>query len=401
MVRNSERAGAIKDFDNLLMMLLSSGENDTEEFENLMEIRALMEYTRYFNERNLIPKNRSIVISILDYPDRQFRDIVRMDKLSFKVVVDLINNHPIFHNNSRHKQADVWIQLMVGLQRLGCDGNGVSCGRIAVFFGISEGAVISYTRRVIIAIFSLQAMAVTWPDTIERLEISKRLDERYGLLGAVGIIDGTPIVLGQRPEVDGEVFFNRKQRYAINLQLCCDDNKFIRNYVVGWPGSVTDSVVWADSNVMKHPTNFLSYGQWLIADAGYALSSIVCTPYRQPSSEIEDNKRFNDMFSSARSSIEHTNGMLKGRWGSLRNLRTTIKTKEDLIKVNEWIVVCIILHNILLKLKDVWNEEYINEEEADDHIINTCSIIGNNLQGNNLRMLVQQRVLEKIRNTYI
>jgi len=45
---------------------------------------------------------------------------------------------------------------MVTLERLGCDGNGASVGRLAHTCGIGVGTVILYSKRVVEAIMSLE-----------------------------------------------------------------------------------------------------------------------------------------------------------------------------------------------------------------------------------------------------
>ena len=84
-------------------------------------------------------------------------------------------------------------------------------------------------------------MHVTTTD--QRREISQRFANKHGLPGAVGIVDGTPVTFANRPGIDGEVWFSRKQRYSMNLQLVCDDRGKILYYIVGWPGSVCDNTV--------------------------------------------------------------------------------------------------------------------------------------------------------------
>jgi hypothetical protein len=325
------------------------------------------------------------------YPDRYFKNLVRMNKDSFRYVVDLIQHHPVFMNNSKHHQHDVWIQSVVALQRLGCEGNGVSVARTALIFGISEGSVVLFTQRFIHAILSLEKEFVKWPNEHERKKISKHFYDSYGILGAVGAVDGTPVILSYRPRIDGEVFWNRKQRYALNIQLVCDHNKLIRSYVVGYPGSVADSVVWAQSDFMTNPSLYLSDGQWLLSDAGYALSAVQCTPYRQPEAELPHHKLFNFYFSAARVCIEHCNGIWKGRFSSLKGLKTQVKEINDFKRINEWIVSCIILHNILIQLKDSWENEEAEEDVEDNYNLviqqNTTTV------GDNLRQRVEMTCL--------
>ena len=179
----------------------------------------------------------------------------------------------------------------------------------------------------------------------------------------MGLNDGTPIVFSRRPAIDGETFFSRKGFYCINLQLVCDDRGFIRSYLTGWPGSVFDNSLFEKTRMFTERANYFSEGEYLLADSGYALSPICATPYRKPQSNADHNKLFNELFSSARGKIEHVNGILKSRWSSLKGIPTQIKQKSDFAKVNHHIIACIILYNLLLKLKDHWVED---EDVAED-----------------------------------
>ena len=91
---------------------------------------------------------------LFHYPDTDFKQIVRMDKQSFVRIVQMIEGHAVFANNSRNEQAPCWIQTMVVLGRVGCDGNGASIGRNARHGGVSYGTVCMYTTRVFSAILS-------------------------------------------------------------------------------------------------------------------------------------------------------------------------------------------------------------------------------------------------------
>lgn len=88
--------------------------------------------------------------------------------------------------------------------------------------------------------------------------------------------------------------------------------------------------------------------------------------------------------SVARTKIEHTNGILKNRWSSLKCIPTQIQVADDIEKVNEWIVCCIVLHNLGIIMKDLW--EYEDHEEGNDIPINVGS---GNESGNALRERVK------------
>ena len=160
--------------------------------------------------------------------------MVLMKKDSFLKLLNLISDDPIFGSGSaRHKQAPVWVQLQVVLQRLGCDGNGVSVGRMARLAGFSVGTVCKFTDRVFTALLRLRKRVISWPKEDERRRLSAYMRAKYEIPGGILIIDGTPAVFYQRPGVDGEVYWTRKCHYAMNVQLICDHTGRIRWYLVG------------------------------------------------------------------------------------------------------------------------------------------------------------------------
>ena len=354
MPRISERIQLIAQLDWMLRVISSHGDEDDEtDADIIADIKASVETTRYLNLREYIQKNRSMNDMLFTYSERDFRQAVRMVKPSFMRLLNMISGDNIFKNNSRNKQTPIWIQLMVVLQRLGCDGNGAATGRIARMSGFSNGSVNKFTDRVFTALMKFRKIYVKWPDAAERVQISTRMASNHWLPGCVAICDGTPAVVSQRPGVDGEVYWTRKSHYAINLQLYCDDNRLIRFYQVGWPGTVYDSNVFSKCRIAKNPTAYLSPGEYIIGDAGYALLWYFCTPFRQPSASLPHNKVFNELFSSCRCIIEHVNGILKNRFSSLKGIRIQVKKKEDFKKLNDHIIITIILHNMLT----MWNDD--------------------------------------------
>lgn len=104
------------------------------------------------------------------------------------------------------------------------------------------------------AILELEKDWIRWPDETERLEIARNMVDH--LPNCIGYIDGSHINLEEAPLDDPESYFTRKQRYAIQLQAVCDNNKMIRSIFVGYPGSVHDARVFANSEIGKIQKNF-------------------------------------------------------------------------------------------------------------------------------------------------
>jgi hypothetical protein len=113
----------IQELDFLIRVLIADGQEKTKSFKEIMNLRLEMASNRYLNASTPIPKNKAMNLMLWHYPEREFRQIVRMDKKSFVKLVEQIKYHRVFQSNSMNKQEAVWIQLMVTLQRLGCDGN--------------------------------------------------------------------------------------------------------------------------------------------------------------------------------------------------------------------------------------------------------------------------------------
>lgn len=293
-------------------------QESSAEFIDMMALYFGVNSSRYLNDRLDQPKLEGLRNLFWDLSDEQFKQFARMDKTSFVHVLSLIEDHPIFHNNANNTQTYPWYQLAVASHRFGTEGNGSAIDAVALKAGISHGSVTQYTSRVITALLSLKDIYIRWPNATERAEISQRFAIKNGLFGAVGIVDGTPVHFFQRPGLDGEIWWTRKMRYSMNVQLICDDNGRIIYYVLGWPGSVYDATIFNRCRMCLSPEEFFSAGEYLLADAGYTLTFYCCTPYRNPAAQEPANKVFNELFSSGRVTIEHVNGRWKGRFASLK-----------------------------------------------------------------------------------
>lgn len=168
MPKVSERQTTISETELLLRQLVIEDEDGTEEFEEIVDIQATILSSRYLNLREYVQKNRSMNEMLWTYSDFDFKQAVRMNKRSFLKLLEKIEDHRVFKNNARIKQAATWIQLMVVLQLVGLDGTGASIGRNARMAGFSHGSVIKFRERVFTAILELKSTAIKWPDSQER-----------------------------------------------------------------------------------------------------------------------------------------------------------------------------------------------------------------------------------------
>ena len=89
----SERQSFLKEIDLSALRSLSVDwdEEDTEEFSELLDVKACCESTRYFNLREYVTnKNRSINDALFLFSDKDFTQTVRMNKRSFIRLVNMI-----------------------------------------------------------------------------------------------------------------------------------------------------------------------------------------------------------------------------------------------------------------------------------------------------------------------
>lgn len=184
----------------------------------------------------------------------------------------------------------------------------------------------------------------------------KHIDKYPEFIGDFAALDGTHIKV-RVPIEKQEKFRNRKGYLSLNVMLLCDFNQRI---LFCWPGfgSSHDSFVFKNSPL---PTLFqtLPKGKFVLADAGYALSTRVLTPFRGVRYHLQEFKGsdknpqnpkelFNLRHSKRRNVIERTIGILKRRWRLLRFGNESMNMEF----INECIEVCCHLHNYLMDRKD-------------------------------------------------
>ncbi|POM69288.1 Hypothetical protein PHPALM_14440 [Phytophthora palmivora] len=211
MPRVSERQRLLGEIIDILAVAILE-EDDEEELydlgcdDMLTALLLLVESRRYLEEHARLPMSIEFRESgFQSLSPKQFRQMTRVSHTSFLRIVSDIENHGIFQNNSACRQAPVWLQLAVALDRLGNYDNGL--------WGIGQGTCALYTTRVLLALKDLAAKYVVWPDNAGRLSTSHRMAQK-GFRGCVGFIDATTFPLSEKPAVNGECYFDRKHRYS-------------------------------------------------------------------------------------------------------------------------------------------------------------------------------------------
>ncbi|ETI39378.1 hypothetical protein L914_00399 [Phytophthora nicotianae] len=213
-------------FDDDEMPSLEMPDLNDDMMMEFIEAYWFISRSRYLNKREPVPRAPDALDFWLQKLDEgRFVQDFRVTRFQFAQIVELIQGHPVFFNNSNVPQTPAWCQLLVALYRFGCDGNGVSIGKLACHFRCAEGTIEHFTDRCIVALVALEAEVVTWPDAREREEISFRIEEVSGFRQCLGFVDGTLFPFATKPELDGSDYYSRKGCYGMAGLVVCDDHK--------------------------------------------------------------------------------------------------------------------------------------------------------------------------------
>ncbi|MBW0506706.1 hypothetical protein O181_046421 [Austropuccinia psidii MF-1] len=108
---------------------------------------------------------------------------------------------------------------------------------------------------------------------------------------------------------------------------------------------------------------FFNKGQYLLADSAYPLTDHLILSIKSPMANLPFNSDFNYCLSKSRVRNEHTIGILKGRWASLKQMRLQLNGEQDMVAYVTWIKACCILHNMLSQINNSW--EALSDEYKD------------------------------------
>ncbi|CAB5364010.1 unnamed protein product [Rhizophagus irregularis] len=349
---------ACQDMENEDLFEEESDSSEEEEDNLVMLGLTSLLGIRYLEQRSYhVAKSKDWYNYILPkYEDCRFKKIIRMNSINFQKLVSLLITHPIFQNNSNHSQAPVELQLAIFLRRIGSkeDIFGL-CSR----FGIAEGTVYLYCKRVMIAIFSLKKTLVKWPTGEAKQNIHKGFKNIGEMEDVIGAIDGSHIVLANAPLRQSETYWNRKKRYSIQLHGIVDYRGMFIDYEIGWPGSVHDAKVYKNSYFYRNVSKIIKGEEYLLGDSAYPISTFLIKPFVNSQNPLQI--RFNVIHSLHRVVVENAFGRLKNRFIALKELN--VRDISTVVKITE---CAIILHNFLELNNDNVEELYENDDDEDD-----------------------------------
>ncbi|XP_050294311.1 putative nuclease HARBI1 [Anthonomus grandis grandis] len=103
----------------------------------------------------------------------------------------------------------------------------------------------------------------------------------------IGVIDCTHVKI-TKPSIHGDEYVNRKGVCSINVQATCNAREMFTSVDAYWPGSVHDSRIWRNSIVHGIMYNNVHEAA-LLGDEGYGVAPWLLTPYRNPTTPMQEN----------------------------------------------------------------------------------------------------------------
>ncbi|KAJ8940334.1 hypothetical protein NQ314_010747 [Rhamnusium bicolor] len=264
-------------------------------------------------------------------------------------------------------------------------------------FDMAKSSLSAAFFRIVKALNSLAHRVIKWPTREDIHIISEQFYRSAGVDNVIGAIDGIFVSI-KAPKVDAEVYITRKCNFAFTLQATCDAKlKFIDCYV-GYPGSVSDTRIFRNSdlyeNVSQNKNRFFpDENLFIIGDKAYPLLDWCIPPYIDRGNLNAAKRNFNLQISQTRQVIERAFALLFGRF---RRLKYLDMNRIDFIP--PVILASCVLHNLCLSNDDLQIDEYVAEGRenvvGNDNIENIGRIDENIRNGYNKRENICRNLYE-------
>ncbi|KAF7297512.1 DDE Tnp4 domain-containing protein [Mycena indigotica] len=258
---------------------------------HVINAQSACEHTRYLRPRHEVIKFSQFQLLTAFSQSAEdlhnFVNIVRISPFVFASIVTMIENDPVFQNNSQNEQTPVDKQLAVTLYRMGRYGNGGSVDDVARFAGVGHGSVTLFTSRCFDAIERLHPLFVRALSREEKEQEKCWIDRHIGYRSSWRegylMYDGTIVPLCEKPALNGQAYFTRKSNYGLNVQIGnVPSNLRIIDYSHGFTGSAHDSSAFEYTTARKHPELLFEGDEHGFGDSAYALSEYMIPMFRSP-----------------------------------------------------------------------------------------------------------------------
>lgn len=283
---------------------------------------------------------------------KKIESVLKISRKTFDYICSLVKEDMM----SRHitglsgKPLSLNDQVAVALRRLGSGDSLVSIGDS---FGLNQSTVAQITWRFVQAMEVKGLKHLQWPSTNAEMENVKSNFERIrGLPNCCGAIDITHIIMNL-PSMDpsNDVWFDKEKNYSMILQAIVDPNMRFLDVIVGYPGSVSDTIALKSSSFFRLCEEGKrldgNKSEYIVGDAGFPLLPWLLTPYQgKELSEVQ--LEFNKRHSATRVVAQRALARLKEMWRIIQG----VMWMPDKKRLPRFVFVCCLLHNILIDMED-------------------------------------------------
>jgi hypothetical protein len=305
------------------------------------------------------------------YSDCTFRSHFRLSRSSAEILVGLLARCPEIPSEHLRGRPPVSVekQLLITMWVL---GNPETIRSVSDRFNVTKSSVFRIVRRICHAIVNnLAAQFICWPSGERLKQVTEQFQRKKGLPHCIGAIDGTHIPI-KAPYDNPEQYVNRKKFHSVQLQGVCDADRFFTDVYCAYPGSVHDARVLRNSPLYQDAERLESVvfpeSTYIIDDTAYPLKTWLVTGFKNNGKLTREQRQFNYFLSSTRMKIEHTFGLLKGRFRKLKVMMDIDKVEDIPLIVTS---ACV-LHNFCLLNED--NIDMFLDSEIEQEVNNFQNI---------------------------
>lgn len=166
----------------------------------------------------ILPRTRAcqrLMQDPLKYTAFQFHRSFRMRRSSFDQLLLSLSDTIRKKDTQLRQSVPPVTRLMIFLHHI---AHGSRLSTLAELFGQGKTTCSEIITQVTNACIDvLLDTTIRWPSLSRMHAIMASFEKRFSVPQCVGLIDGTHIKI-VRPHIDGEVYFNRKNHYSLNVE---------------------------------------------------------------------------------------------------------------------------------------------------------------------------------------
>ncbi|KAM3345319.1 protein ALP1-like [Capsicum galapagoense] len=297
-----------------------------------------------------------------------FESLFKLSRKTFNYICSLVKedmmSKPTNITDLGGKFLSLNDRVAVALRRL---SSGDSLSVVGESLGIHQSAVFQITWRFVEAMEKRGLHHISWPSNQEDMkDIKSKFENIRGLPNCCGAVDTTHIIFClSTADPSSKVWSDLEKNHSMILQAIVDPDMRFLDVLAGWPGSLSDSEVLKSSRFFELAeegkrlsgekfklSNDRELREYIVGDSGFPLLPWVLTPYtgrKLSDHQVDYNKRH----FATRKVAQRALARLKDKWKIIQG----VMWRPDKQKLPRMILVCCLLHNILIDLKDGVQDE--------------------------------------------